>query len=240
MSVENGLNMSWEEWSGYINGKSKPFSTVSQIKSIQNIKNVPLNAAAFATYATVGAQDPARAYLEELGCPAFSTYSGCGSILVLDFAKDIQLAEYYAPGSLGAFNLQTKLEIYNQSFREDLKAGNYELCVITKNSGILVNERGATSVYLGLLTKQDVLTTSEQEPYKRADVKRLIGGGWFDDLKTNFFKILPRLPSVAKSVLSHFRDDHHLAKTAHDVLDHLGYGKHKGKGNHKSIDDHLM
>jgi hypothetical protein len=233
--------MSWEEFSGGFNGAARPFSTVVNQNPITNIADIASGYAFGTDYAAGdGAALARKNYLEEIGVPGVSTVAGCGSILYLEFGKDIPLQEFYAPGSLGSFNLQISLEVYNQSFREKFKAGDYELCIITKNSGILVNERGTTSVYLGLLTKQDVLSTSEQEPYKKSDVRRLIGGGWFDDLKSNFFKILPRLPSVAKSVLSHFRDDHHLAKTAHDVLDHLGYGKHKGKGNHKSIDDHLL
>jgi hypothetical protein len=227
--------MSWEEFSGGFNGKAKPFTTIANKKTtINNIDNIPAN------YDYTTASPEVKNYLEEIGVPGVSTVAGCGSILYLEFGKDIPLQEFYAPGSLGSFNLQISLEVYNQSFREAFSSGNYELCIITKNSGILVNERGTTSVYLGLLTKQDVLSTSEQEPYKKSDVKRLIGGGWFDNLKSAFMNILPRLPSVAKSVLSHFKDDHHLAKSAHDVLDTLGYGKHKGRGNHKSIDDHIL
>jgi hypothetical protein len=174
MSVENGLHMSWEEFSGGINGVAKPFTTASQA-SIFKSPNADI-VDAYANYTTdyAAANEDAQArksYLAEIGVPAFSTVAGCGSVLILQMGKDIPLQEFYAPGSLGSFNLQITVKAYNQSFREDFVSGAYELCVITKNSGILVNERGATSVYLGLLTKQDVLSTSEQEPYKRSDVK---------------------------------------------------------------------
>jgi hypothetical protein len=99
-------------------------------------------------------------------------------------------------------------------------------------------ERGVCGQYLGLLTKTDVLQTSEQEPYKRSDVKRLVGGGWWDSVKSAFMHIAPKLPSAVKSALSHFTEDHHLAKSAHDILHNLGYGKNKKGG--KKIDEHIL
>ena len=46
--------------------------------------------------------------------PGFKYISTIGSMLVLDFAQVIQLTdEYYAPGSLGTFNLQVQLDVTN-------------------------------------------------------------------------------------------------------------------------------
>jgi hypothetical protein len=52
------------------------------------------------------------------------------------------------------------------------------------NSGIFCTERGASSIFTALLTKQDVLSASQYEPYTRSDIKRIVGGGWLDSLKS--------------------------------------------------------
>lgn len=122
-----------------------------------------------------------------------------GSVLILEFGKDIQLVEdYYASGSLGNFNLQLNLTVSNQSASQ---LNNCEIVLITMNSGVFVNERGTSSTYTGILTKQDVLDASSQEAYSRSDVKRLVGGGFLDTIKSVAGKVMPKLPSLAKKGL---------------------------------------
>ncbi|MFM7985135.1 MAG: major capsid protein V20 domain-containing protein, partial [Candidatus Fonsibacter sp.] len=80
-----------------------------------------------------------------------------GSILILNFAEVIQLTEeLYAPRSLGTFNLQ--LQVTVESTQSGTWLGSeYELVIMVMNSGVFVNERGTSSTFIGLLTKQDVL-----------------------------------------------------------------------------------
>jgi hypothetical protein len=96
------------------------------------------------------------------------------------------------------------------------------------NSGIYAIERGVANLYTGLLTKADVLDASEkQEPYTRGTVKRMIGGGFLDTLKSSLHWISSKLPMV-KNALQHV--PHPLAQTGAKVLDAVGYGKvNKGK-----------
>ena len=102
-----------------------------------------------------------------------------GSILVLNFGEVIQLTdEYYAPGSLGTFNLQLQLEVVN-NHKVDWGSNEVELVIIPINSGCFVNERGASSTFISLLTKQDVLSSLEQQPYSTFEVKRMVGGSSF-------------------------------------------------------------
>ena len=77
-----------------------------------------------------------------------------GSLCVLEFGSDIELPDYYAPGSLGNFNLQFNVVFENYSLQA---ITDYQLVVITMNSGVFVTEKGQSSVYTGILTKQDVL-----------------------------------------------------------------------------------
>jgi hypothetical protein len=103
-----------------------------------------------------------------------------GSYLMLNFADVIQLTEdFYSPGSLGNFQLQFQLTIANQS-PVAVPANSLEIVLVVVNSGIMVTDRGQTSTYTGILTKQDVLDASQTEPISNHDVKRIVGSGMMD------------------------------------------------------------
>ena len=157
--------------------------------------------------------------------------AGAGSLLVLEFGKDIQLTEdYYSAGSLGNFNLQLQLQVYNQLGYE-LQP---EIMIICMNSGIFVNERGTSSTYTGILTKQDVLEASAQEPMFASSVKRMVGGGFMDSMKSLIGKLAhysqhPLAKSLGKSAKEHFAQSQHPAgRMASDALKHMGYGASGG------------
>ena len=137
-----------------------------------------------------------------------------GSYLVLEFGKDIQLTEdFYAAGSLGNFNIQVKLNCYNNNPYDVIPVGpegnlgvegnNLELVLITMNSGVFVCERGTSSTYTGILTKQDVLEASQQDHYTHDDVKRLVGGGIFDMIKSGVSKLASKGKEMA---MTHGKD----------------------------------
>ena len=132
-----------------------------------------------------------------------------GSLLVLEFGTDIQLNDWLATGSLGNFNLQFDITVANQAttyvaaasasipagttigFNGNQGAGvinagvvTPEILTITMLSGVYVCDRGTSSVYEGLISKQDVLDASQQAPYTRHDIGRLIGGSMHDKIKS--------------------------------------------------------
>ena len=148
-----------------------------------------------------------------------------GSMLILDFGKDLNIVEdFYAPGSLGNFQLQFNLQVYNQT---GATISAVEVVLITMNSGLFSCERGTSSTYSGILTKQDVLDASQQEPYFQSDVKRLVGGGFLDTLKSVIGKVLPVLAPHAKKYLS--ESGHPVGKVASKLIGALGYGASGGK-----------
>jgi len=101
-----------------------------------------------------------------------------GSYLMLSFSDVIQLTEdMYAPGSLGNFQLQFQLTLASKLA---LTSAELELVLVVVNSGIMVTDRGQTSTYTGILTKQDVLDASQQEPLNEMDVRRIVGSGHLD------------------------------------------------------------
>ena len=97
-----------------------------------------------------------------------------GSYLMLDFAKHINITEdYYAPGSLGNFNLQFTL---TTASNRPVATGDMDLVLITVNSGLFVTEKGQSATYTGILTKDDVLSASAMQPHSDAEARRLVGG----------------------------------------------------------------
>ena len=142
-----------------------------------------------------------------------------GSVLMLEFGQHIQLTEdYYASGSLGNFNLQINITAYNQQ----LYGFSPEIVLICMNSGLFVNERGTSSTYTGILTKQDVLEASSQEPVFQSSVKRMVGGGFLDTLKSVAGHIMPHVLKMGKEHL--MKHEHPVARGVASALGALGYG----------------
>jgi len=175
-----------------------------------------------------------------------------GSYLMLEFGRHIQITEdYYAPGSLGNFNLNFTLGLRNQV---DTVAGAvanetaYQIVLVCVNSGIFVCEKGSSATYTGILTKEDVLNSSSGETYSRGDVRRLVGGGFFDSLgsmiaplKKVFNFVRPLLPMA-----THLPGVGKYAGKADDFLKSVGLGAPSGGmsypigGKGRKLADRLM
>ena len=206
---QSGLaNMSWDEFCG---------STVSAAAA-----GSTTNAGLREPYLGLGARDAS---------PGFQMSPTTGTILVLNFAEVIQLTEeYYAPGSLGSFNLQLATQVQNNQY-EVWPENSYELVIIPMNTGVFVNERGTSSTFLSLLTKQDVLDALQQQPYSNFEMRRMVGGGFLDGLKSAVGWVKGKLPGL-RSALEMVPNPY--PQTGATVLKTLGYGQ-----GHKSIDNRL-
>ena len=175
--------------------------------------------------------------------PGFKYIPTTGSILVLNFADVIQLTdEYYSPGSLGTFNLQFQVDVEN-NHKVQWLANEIELVVIPINSGIFCLERGTSSTFISLLTKQDVLSSLEQEPCTNFEVHRMVGGSSFTDNLRNGMRhlwskiresgALNQLGTAAKTALASSGNPYGLAASA--AMGALGYGR----GSHRPIGDRV-
>ena len=100
-------------------------------------------------------------------------------------------------------------------------------------SGVFVTERGTSSAFISLLTKEDVIQASQQEPYTRYEIKRMIGGSFMDSIKSGLGWLNSKIPMV-KNVLNNI--PHAYAQTGAKVLGALGYGK----GDRGTLADRLM
>lgn len=101
--------------------------------------------------------------------------STTGSMLVLDPSYDFSLPSYLSASSLGQYQFQFNLDILNQfPF-----AITPEIVIITLNSGIFCTQSGTSQIFTGLLTKEMVLSTKEQNPVPQLDqseYENLVGG----------------------------------------------------------------
>jgi hypothetical protein len=96
-----------------------------------------------------------------------------GSILVLDPAMDLSLPDYLSSGSLGNYNFQFSVSVYNQSGQNFVP----EICVICVNSGVMTTDRGVTTTNTGILTKEMVMAAkSKKHDMTNVEHNRLIGG----------------------------------------------------------------
>ena len=107
----------------------------------------------------------------------------------------------------------------------DLAGNDYEIIIMPMNTGVFVNEKGTSSTFIALLTKEDVIQASSQEPYTNFEVRRMVGGSFLSGLKSSLGWLSSKLPFV-KNVLG--KIDHPYAQTGHNVLNALGYGKGQG------------
>jgi hypothetical protein len=105
-----------------------------------------------------------------------------GAPLVLSMGKHVELDDVFAPGSIGQFQLQFQVDINNFS-SVAYAAGEWELVLITQNTGVFVLERGTSQTYTAILSRSDVLAASSQPGYKASDVVRMVGGGVEDGYK---------------------------------------------------------
>jgi hypothetical protein len=185
MSKEAGSNQDWISFKGYGN--------------FMNDRLDGLVSGNFLTPAILtGATSPfAASLINGQALPQATQVQTTGSYLMLDMGKHLELVEpFYAPGSLGSFQLQFNVQVENYTWQTPpgftaSPALTPEIVVIPVNSGIMVTERGQSSSYTGILTKSDVLDAALQEPYSHMNVKRIIGHGHGDSSKALPKHIMP-------------------------------------------------
>lgn len=138
MSVANGSNQNWLEFSGFAN------------------------------------ENPVQAdFATNLGFP--TTLGTTGSLLVLNPVSQFSLPSYLSASSLGQYQFQFNLTVTNQY----PISVTPEIVVVLVNSGVFATVQGTSTISTGILTKDLVLKTKEENPVPHLDTKeyeRLVGG----------------------------------------------------------------
>nr|WPF46440.1 MAG: putative major capsid protein [Lake Baikal virophage 2] len=108
-----------------------------------------------------------------------------GAPLVLSMGKHVELDDVFAPGSIGQFQLQFQVDLlnYDTNAYGTTPQNQWELVLITQNTGVFVLERGTSQTYTAILSRSDVLAASSQPGYSSSAVKRLVGGSIEDGFK---------------------------------------------------------
>jgi hypothetical protein len=184
MSQEAGSNQDWLEFTGVANAVAQ--------------RQAGLLSGVFTTYpydsgSEVSVNVPERQLSGVV--PLAYQVPTIGSYLMLDMARHLELTEpYFAPGSLGSFQVQFNITVQNQNIvgtTSNPDGITPEIVLLPVNSGLLVTERGQSSCYTGILTKQDVLDASLQEPLSHLHVARVVGRGHQDSGRSLPKHILP-------------------------------------------------
>lgn len=117
-----------------------------------------------------------------------------GSLLVLNPSLDFSLPSYLSASSLGQYQFQFNINVSNQ-FPYTITP---EICIITMNSGIFATQQGTSQIFTGILTKDQVLRTKEQNPVAQLDsseYQRLVGGKLQNLGMANVLKMIRNHPA---------------------------------------------
>lgn len=103
-----------------------------------------------------------------------------GGFLVLKMGKDITLQAGQSPSCCGNYTLQFNCRVNNRTSQTQTPA----LFVMAVNSGFFETQSGSSRIVKGVLTEQDVISAPPAPMGSRADLERMVGGGFMSKLGT--------------------------------------------------------
>lgn len=123
-------------------------------------------------------------------------YRFTGSVLCLDFAKDMSLSPIEAPGLLGSYQFQYNIDLANPSFTESII---YDLYTVVVSEGSFTIANGNCVQQIGIVSSKDILMSPEVRKldYYDALVEQSFYGG---DVMSTLKKYLPKALKVGKAV----------------------------------------
>jgi len=95
-----------------------------------------------------------------------------GSLLVLDPAINLSLPESLSNGSLGSYNFQANITVFNQ-YDYDIQP---EVVIVCVNDGIMVTNQGTSTTYTGILTRQMTMEAKSMKAIPHTEEVRMTGG----------------------------------------------------------------
>ena len=207
ISKKNGLQDDWLQFQGYA--------------------ACPANYALPAVPAAGGADVLARTAVVYAG--GNSSVLTSGSVVCLSFGEDLSLShDWEAAGGLGVYQMQVYVDVVNYgptTLPPNAQSPAQELSLIIVNSGMLVTQLGSSTIYTNMLTSDEILKTSQQDPINHNSFQRKLGGSFWSNLKAVGKKIKPAA-SMARGVLNKVDDPR--AKSASSLLSSLGAGRSAG------------
>jgi hypothetical protein len=158
--------------------------------------------------------------------PTVATVRTVGPVVLLNLARDgFCQQDSEAPGSISGNSVQISVNFVNNT-RADFPANTYELHCMFVYSGLIVNSLGSTNLYVGILSKKEILEVSQQKSINKAVISRQYGGSLWSSLKSygkKAYKMYKRTkPAVSKinNVMKEIAPDNKLSRG----LSTVGYG----------------
>ena len=169
-----------------------------------------------------------------------------GSFLALKMGSEIQIGTQYAPSEPGQYQIQLNVQAHyqqtatygvNSVYPNGIPRYAYrtnpidvELVVILVNSGFLANEYGRSSLIVGAIKSGVIADIENTGAVSSSELKRMIGGGFFDSLKS----FAGRVANIARNVLPVVRKvaeviPHPYAQNAAEALKSVGFNRSVAK-----------
>jgi hypothetical protein len=137
-----------------------------------------------------------------LGYPQWNGY--VGSVLALEFGKDIALPDLECPGQLGTFQLQLTANF--QNVQQNTVAASstvaYTLYIVVVSEGTFTIMENRSIAQIGVMSKQDVLHAKSM-PFVDYDmVQKYYGGDFFGSIGDFLNRVYSGVKHVASDVAS--------------------------------------
>jgi hypothetical protein len=126
--------------------------------------------------------------------PQWKDYTG--SVLCIDFGKDIGLQPTQCVGMLGQYNMNFTLTF---KILNTLKL-DYELVTLVDYTGVFNIIDQQINKQIGIITPQDVLQADEYNEIDGEEMEKLHGGSFMDEMKTVYSKAKKLKPYAKKAV----------------------------------------
>ena len=124
-----------------------------------------------------------------------------GSVLALDFGKDIPLMAKEAVGKHGQFTFYVTVTCTNLSGVAVIPT----ISVMTLSDGVLTIDNGVVTRSVGILTESEILSSKQMPATARRPMgDSLYGGGFWQDVGNFFKKALRPAIDVAKNLVPQF------------------------------------
>lgn len=162
----------------------------------------------------------------QMNYPQWNYFSG--SIVAVDFGRDIGMSELESPGLIGQYQITVQMQVTNPN--QSVTITNPTLFIISCEAGSFTIVNGNSVVNTGVVTRDDILNSRASETIDYNTHKNLYGGSIIGSIRSflenaygKYKKYEPEARAVAKLAKPH------LPKNAQSVLNQLGYGKSGGK-----------
>ncbi len=179
MSRENGLDMSYEQFSGRIQLDQPSFSSITG-----NIADAGLTTAAIIA-ASITPQGPLA--------------QTTGGFLVIKPGKDFPLGVGQACGLVGSWTVQANITVYNYS----QSTVTPQIKLITVNTGFFQSVRGTSQVVKGILTETSIIGAEPATNPSAQGLTRAIGGSWSSLFKNVAGHVINHGPALLDAAVKH-------------------------------------